>query len=283
MPPGDGVPPPLLHRRRDRPGRLPAPRSQRAGRGRVHAAADGRANRPRSRACASSTPQRLVGGGRHQRGRGRRRLAAKVAAGAQGRARAAQGDLRRGRAGGRLRRPDPRRRPARRHHRRRRRSRLRALNDELLAVPDGFTVNPKLARQLERRRTTLDEGGIDWGQAEELAFASLLVDGIPVRLTGQDTERGTFSHRHLVLHDAGTGEAYTPLQNLDDAAASFEVHNSPLSEFACRRLRVRLLGRRAGVARLLGGPVRRLRQRRAGRASTSSSSRASSKWGQTSR
>jgi 2-oxoglutarate dehydrogenase E1 component len=111
--------------------------------------------------------------------------------------------------------------------------RLRALNEELLRVPEGFTVNPKLAKQLERRRTSLYEGGIDWGQAEELAFASLLVDGIPVRLTGQDTERGTFSHRHLVLHDAETGEIYTPVQNLREATASFEVHNSPLSEAAC--------------------------------------------------
>src|SRR5215208_715088 len=111
--------------------------------------------------------------------------------------------------------------------------RLRALNDELLRVPDGFTVNPKLAKQLERRRSALDEGGIDWGQAEELAFASLLVEGIPIRLTGQDTERGTFSHRHLVLHDTQNGQAYAPIQNLSEAAASFEIHNSPLSEEAC--------------------------------------------------
>jgi 2-oxoglutarate dehydrogenase E1 component len=111
--------------------------------------------------------------------------------------------------------------------------RLRGLNDELLRVPDGFTVNPKLAKQLERRRSALDEGGIDWGQAEELAFASLLVEGIPIRLTGQDTERGTFSHRHLVLHDAQNGQAYAPIQNLSEAAASFEIHNSPLSEEAC--------------------------------------------------
>jgi 2-oxoglutarate dehydrogenase E1 component len=111
--------------------------------------------------------------------------------------------------------------------------RLRALNEELLRVPDGFTVNPKLAKQLERRRGALEEGGIDWGQAEEFAFASLLVEGIPVRLTGQDTERGTFSHRHLVLHDAENGQAYAPIQNLADATASFEIHNSPLSEEAC--------------------------------------------------
>src|SRR3954454_10421236 len=112
-------------------------------------------------------------------------------------------------------------------------TRLLALNDELLNVPEGFTVNPKLGKQLEKRRVALDEGGIDWGQAEELAFASLLVEGIPVRLTGQDTERGTFSHRHLVLHDAENGQAYAPIQGLAEATASFEIHNSPLSEEAC--------------------------------------------------
>jgi 2-oxoglutarate dehydrogenase E1 component len=111
--------------------------------------------------------------------------------------------------------------------------RLRALNEQLLRVPDGFTPNPKLMRQLERRRETLEEGGIDWGQAESLAFASLLVEGIPIRLTGQDTERGTFSHRHDVLHDAQTGGTYTPLQHLDEAGAAFEIYNSPLSEYAC--------------------------------------------------
>jgi 2-oxoglutarate dehydrogenase E1 component len=110
--------------------------------------------------------------------------------------------------------------------------RIRQLNEELLRVPDGFEVHPKLARQLERRRTALDDGGIDWGQAEALAFATLLVDGIPIRLTGQDTERGTFSHRHLVLHDPRTGELCAPIQRLRDAQAAFEVHNSPLSEYA---------------------------------------------------
>jgi 2-oxoglutarate dehydrogenase E1 component len=109
--------------------------------------------------------------------------------------------------------------------------RLRELNSELLDFPERFTVHPKLLRQLERRGTALDEGAIDWGQAEELAFASLLVEGIPIRLTGQDTERGTFSHRHLVLHDANTGERYVPIQHLETATASFEVHNSPLSEY----------------------------------------------------
>jgi 2-oxoglutarate dehydrogenase E1 component len=110
---------------------------------------------------------------------------------------------------------------------------LAELTDELLRTPDDFTVHPKLAKQLERRRTAIEQGGIDWGQAESLAFASLLVDGIPIRLTGQDSQRGTFSQRHLVLHDVHTGETYTPMQHLEDATASFEVYNSPLSEYAC--------------------------------------------------
>ncbi len=110
--------------------------------------------------------------------------------------------------------------------------RLLILTEQLLAVPAGFTVNPKLARQLDRRREAIHEGGIDWGQAETLAFATLLEEGIPIRLSGQDTERGTFSHRHLVLHDAATGETFTPVQNLPGSNASFEVYNSPLSEYA---------------------------------------------------
>jgi 2-oxoglutarate dehydrogenase E1 component len=109
---------------------------------------------------------------------------------------------------------------------------LRELTAELVRVPEGFTVNPKLVRQLERRLEALDAGGIDWGHTEALAFASLLVEGIPVRLTGQDTERGTFSHRHLVLHDVDTGAQHAPIKHLQDAEASFELHNSPLSEIA---------------------------------------------------
>jgi 2-oxoglutarate dehydrogenase E1 component len=111
--------------------------------------------------------------------------------------------------------------------------RLRDLNEQLLRVPEWFTPHPKLMKQLERRRDALNDGGIDWGQAEALAFAALLVDGIPVRITGQDTERGTFAHRHAVLHDVNTGATYTPMQHLDEAVASFEIHNSPLSEYAC--------------------------------------------------
>src|SRR5437899_1964212 len=110
---------------------------------------------------------------------------------------------------------------------------LTGLNAQLLAVPEGFTVNPKLKKQLERRRGALTDGGIDWAHAESLAFASLVVEGTPIRLTGQDTERGTFSQRHLVLHDAVNGQRHAPIQSLPGARAPFELHNSPLSEFAC--------------------------------------------------
>jgi 2-oxoglutarate dehydrogenase E1 component len=110
---------------------------------------------------------------------------------------------------------------------------LLALNDQLLDVPAGFTPNPKLMKQLERRRTAIRQpGGIDWGHAEGLALASLLIEGVSIRLTGQDSERGTFSHRHLVLHDSETGETVTPIERLPGALAAFEVWNSPLSELA---------------------------------------------------
>ena len=109
--------------------------------------------------------------------------------------------------------------------------RLVTINEELLRTPEGFTVHPKLVKVLERRREALGEsGGIDWAHAEALAFASLLTEGTPIRLTGQDTERGTFSQRHLVLHDARTGQTVCPIQNLPGALAPFELHNSPLSE-----------------------------------------------------
>ncbi|HEU4707326.1 MAG TPA: multifunctional oxoglutarate decarboxylase/oxoglutarate dehydrogenase thiamine pyrophosphate-binding subunit/dihydrolipoyllysine-residue succinyltransferase subunit [Solirubrobacterales bacterium] len=110
---------------------------------------------------------------------------------------------------------------------------LRSLNAALLKTPEGFNVHRKLRRPLARRTEALEHGGIDFGQAEALAFASLLTDGVHIRLTGQDTERGTFSHRHLVLHDENTGLKYAPMQHLEDAAAPFELYNSPLSEIAC--------------------------------------------------
>jgi multifunctional 2-oxoglutarate metabolism enzyme len=110
---------------------------------------------------------------------------------------------------------------------------LRSLNEELLKTPEGFNVHRKLRRPLGKRVDALEQGGIDFGQAESLAFASLLTEGVHIRLTGQDTERGTFSHRHLALHDENTGLKYTPMQHLSEAKAPFELHNSPLSEIAC--------------------------------------------------
>ncbi|MFL5883997.1 MAG: multifunctional oxoglutarate decarboxylase/oxoglutarate dehydrogenase thiamine pyrophosphate-binding subunit/dihydrolipoyllysine-residue succinyltransferase subunit, partial [Thermoleophilaceae bacterium] len=110
---------------------------------------------------------------------------------------------------------------------------LQALNEQLLKVPEVFNVHRKLKPQLERRRTALEEGKIDWAQAESLAWASLLQQGVPIRLTGQDTERGTFSQRHLVFHDAVNGTRHAPIQRLPQARAPFELHNSPLSEQAC--------------------------------------------------
>ncbi len=110
---------------------------------------------------------------------------------------------------------------------------LKVITENLLEVPPGFTPYAKLRRILERRRLAFEPTGkIDWAHAEALAFASILSDGIPIRLTGQDSERGTFGHRHLVLHDENTGQRYCPLQHLRDAKASFAVHNSPLSENA---------------------------------------------------
>jgi len=110
---------------------------------------------------------------------------------------------------------------------------LGVLNEQLLTLPEGFTPNPKLMKQLDRRRSVLGpEGGIEWAHAEALALASLLVEGVPIRLTGQDTERGTFSQRHLVLHDGETGAKYAPIAHLPGATATMELHNSPLSELA---------------------------------------------------
>ena len=113
-------------------------------------------------------------------------------------------------------------------------ARLRELNDALGAVPEGFTIHPKLEKQLKRRAAALDddEPRVDWGHAELLAFATLLAEGTPIRLTGQDTVRGTFSQRHAGLWDATSGERHVPLQHLPGSQAAFELHNSPLSEYA---------------------------------------------------
>jgi len=114
-------------------------------------------------------------------------------------------------------------------------SKLRKLNQDLLTFPKGFSINRKLERAMERRRTALDEPeerSIDWAMAEELALGTILMDGIPIRLTGQDSERGTFSQRHAVFHDVQTNQRFIPLQAIPEAKASFEIYNSPLSENA---------------------------------------------------
>ncbi|WP_374721019.1 2-oxoglutarate dehydrogenase E1 component [Peribacillus tepidiphilus] len=110
---------------------------------------------------------------------------------------------------------------------------LKEINEGLLKWPEGFHVFKKLERILSRRKESFGENGkIDWALAETLAFSTILKDGTPIRLTGQDSERGTFSQRHLVLHDYETGEKYCPLHTLSTSRASFAVHNSPLTEGA---------------------------------------------------
>jgi 2-oxoglutarate dehydrogenase E1 component len=139
---------------------------------------------------------------------------------------------------------------------------LKALNEALLRLPEGFDVNPRLERVLERRRAAFESrdgpadgrngpadgrngpadgrngpadgrsGTVDWGHAEALACATILRDGVPIRLTGQDSARGTFNHRHATLHDANSGATHTPLERLPEARATFDVRNSPLSETA---------------------------------------------------
>ncbi|OYD08484.1 2-oxoglutarate dehydrogenase E1 component [Paludifilum halophilum] len=108
---------------------------------------------------------------------------------------------------------------------------LHEINDDLLKWPENFTVYPKLERVLNRRADLLKkEGKVDWALAETLSFATILKDGTPIRMTGQDSERGTFAHRHLMLHDPETGTTHSPLHTLPQARASFSLHNSPLSE-----------------------------------------------------
>ncbi len=110
---------------------------------------------------------------------------------------------------------------------------LRALNRSLLAVPDGFRLNRKVERGLRRRMEAFEDEEptfVDWATAEELSFATILADGIPIRLTGEDVQRGTFSQRHAVWHDVESGRTHVPLQQLAEAQAAFEVRNSPLSE-----------------------------------------------------
>jgi 2-oxoglutarate dehydrogenase E1 component len=112
---------------------------------------------------------------------------------------------------------------------------LREMNASLVRLPDGFVIHRKLERVREKRPGILDnpdERTVDWAAAEELAFASILADRTSIRLTGEDVERGTFSHRHAVFHDVNSGARYSPLQHMPQARAAFEIHNSPLTENA---------------------------------------------------
>ena len=111
-------------------------------------------------------------------------------------------------------------------------SMLEEIGRGLLRVPDGFSLNSKLVRQFKTKERMFDSGkGIDWATAEALAFGTLLREGVPVRLSGQDSGRGTFSQRHAVLYDQETERRHVPLQSLHPEQAAFEVHDSPLSEF----------------------------------------------------
>ncbi|MDX1601401.1 MAG: 2-oxoglutarate dehydrogenase E1 component [Anaerolineales bacterium] len=111
--------------------------------------------------------------------------------------------------------------------------RLQGLNSALIEIPEDFHLHRKLERVLRGRQDLFDsESSVDWATAEQLAFASILEDGIPIRMTGEDVERGTFSQRHAVFHDVETGVEHLPLQSLPQAQASFEIHNSPLTENA---------------------------------------------------
>ena len=111
------------------------------------------------------------------------------------------------------------------------RNKLSEIVDSLTRLPEGFASHKKLKRPMANRRE-MAEGNkpFDWAAAEAAAFATLLAEGHPIRMTGQDCERGTFSHRHAVLHDVKTGELYTPLNHVGGDQARLDLHNSPLSE-----------------------------------------------------
>ncbi len=112
-------------------------------------------------------------------------------------------------------------------------ARLKRLADRLTQLPEGFVIHPRVARIIDdRRRMYAGELPLDWGAAETMAYAALLTEGHRIRLTGQDSARGTFFHRHAVLHDQVTGKTHVPLANLDPRQAQFRVTDSTLSEEA---------------------------------------------------
>ncbi|MGW1258192.1 multifunctional oxoglutarate decarboxylase/oxoglutarate dehydrogenase thiamine pyrophosphate-binding subunit/dihydrolipoyllysine-residue succinyltransferase subunit [Streptomyces sp. NPDC002513] len=109
---------------------------------------------------------------------------------------------------------------------------VKRIAESQVNIPDYFTVHPRLLPQLQRRAAMVEDGTIDWGMGETLAIGSLLLEGVPVRLSGQDSRRGTFGQRHAVLIDRATGEDYTPLQYLSEDQARYNVYDSLLSEYA---------------------------------------------------
>ncbi|MFF4703641.1 multifunctional oxoglutarate decarboxylase/oxoglutarate dehydrogenase thiamine pyrophosphate-binding subunit/dihydrolipoyllysine-residue succinyltransferase subunit [Streptomyces sp. NPDC001288] len=109
---------------------------------------------------------------------------------------------------------------------------LKRIAESQVNIPDYFTVHPRLLPQLQRRAAMIEDGTIDWGMGETLAIGSLLMEGTPVRLSGQDSQRGTFGQRHAVLIDRETGADYTPLLYLSEDQARYNVYNSLLSEYA---------------------------------------------------
>ncbi|MEU3029098.1 multifunctional oxoglutarate decarboxylase/oxoglutarate dehydrogenase thiamine pyrophosphate-binding subunit/dihydrolipoyllysine-residue succinyltransferase subunit [Streptomyces incarnatus] len=109
---------------------------------------------------------------------------------------------------------------------------VKRIAESQVNIPEHITVHPRLLPQLQRRAAMVEDGTIDWGMGETLAIGSLLLDGTPVRLAGQDSQRGTFGQRHAVLIDRETGEEYTPLQYLAEDQARLNVYNSLLSEYA---------------------------------------------------
>jgi 2-oxoglutarate dehydrogenase E1 component len=109
---------------------------------------------------------------------------------------------------------------------------LKRISDAHVNAPEGFTVHPKVLPQLQRRAAAINEGPIDWGTGEILAFGSLLMDGRPVRLSGQDSRRGTFVSRFATIIDRRNADEWTPLANLTEDQAQFYVYDSLLSEYA---------------------------------------------------
>ncbi|MFF1980293.1 multifunctional oxoglutarate decarboxylase/oxoglutarate dehydrogenase thiamine pyrophosphate-binding subunit/dihydrolipoyllysine-residue succinyltransferase subunit [Streptomyces sp. NPDC058198] len=109
---------------------------------------------------------------------------------------------------------------------------VKRIAESQVNIPDTVTVHPRLMPQMQRRASSVEDGTIDWGMGETLAIGSLLMEGTPVRLSGQDTRRGTFGQRHAVLVDQESGEDYTPLQYLSEEQARYNVYDSLLSEYA---------------------------------------------------